>query len=171
MAIQPNVACKALVKIDTGTSNALENLGYSINGINIDEQAFREDIFSDQGGGNSGMPVDVMMHGERHIITLDMVYWDPAVGAKIQYVRGTTAGEAASPCTLMMGDSKFYRLLITGTGFTRNYLRAFAVSRSLGQIGTHPSILRLSFEAYPVTQIDPSSPPTNNNVVWNTTTT
>ncbi len=160
MAIQLNVGCKTLIKTGTGASNALEELGYTVDGVSIDHRMYREDIHSDQHGGTSGPPSDVMVHGEVHIITLDMVYWDPAVASKMQYVKGTTAGEVGSPCTLMFGDDKYYRVLLTGTGFTRNYLRVLPTSNNLSRIGTHASLLRLTLEAYP----------DDDDVLWNTTT-
>ena len=161
MAISRNVACKVLVKADTGSSNALESLGYSIGGVNIEERPFNEPIHSDENGGPQGPPVDIIHHGEMHVITFDMVSYDAAVAAKLKAFRGTTDGSAAAtPCGLLFADSGTHRILLLGSSFTRNYLRCVVSASNLGQVGSHASVFRVTIEAYM----------NASNVLWNTTT-
>ncbi|CAK9057774.1 Uncharacterized protein SCF082_LOCUS30935, partial [Durusdinium trenchii] len=113
------------IKVDTGTSNALETLGKTANGIQIREQVFRENVPGDANGGDAGPPIDIQYHGEIHIVTLEFTYWDDSIMAKvIPKLYGGTAGAVGTAGTLWAADSKTYRLLMDGSGFTRNYLRA-----------------------------------------------
>lgn len=138
MAIQTNIACPVVIKIDTGTANALEQLGYSVNGCDITEQKYEEPIFSDENGGPQGPPVDIIHHGQVDVITFTSVRFDPAVAAKVQYVRGTTIGSAPDPCTLLFADGKTYRVLLLGDDtFQRNYLRVVVDAKRLTRIGAH----------------------------------
>lgn len=160
MALQQNVACTVTVKADTGSSNALETWCESMEGISIREQVFQEPIFSDSNGGSQGPPIDILVHGEVHIITFQSVRFDPAVDAKMQYVKSVASGTASGGCVLAFSDSKFYRVLLTGTNFTRNYLRVMVTDKELGRIGSHASVRQITLTCYK----DASG------VLWNTTT-
>ena len=161
MGIQLNAGCATLLKIGTGSSDALEELGYSIDGFNLEERVFKEDIHSDENGGTAGPPVDIMIHGQIDVITFDAVRIDPIVAAKVQFVKGTSAGVVPSSCVLLFGDSKSYRVLLIGTNFTRNYLRVVISQKNLGRIGAHASVFRYTLECH----MDPTA-----RVLWNTTT-
>lgn len=161
MAIQRNVACACLVKVDTGSANALESLGYSISGINIEVRPFNEPVHSDENGGPQGPPVDIIHHGEMHVLTFDAVSYDPAVEVKVVPFKGTTDGSsAATACGQLFADSGSYRVLFLGSSFTRNYLRCVISSKNLGQVGSHASVTRYTIEAYP----------NASKVLWNTIT-
>lgn len=160
MSLQQNVACTVTVKLDTGSSNALETWCESIDGISIREQLFKEPIHSDSNGGTAGPPVDVLLHGEVHTITFQSVRFDPAVDAKLQYAYGATAGNATANCVLAFADSKTYRVLLTGTNFTRNYLRVMVEDKELGRIGSHASVRQITLTCYA----------NASGVLWNTTT-
>lgn len=149
MAIQRNVACALLIKVDTGSSNALESLGYTVNGANIQERTYNEPVHSDELGGTSGPPVDIVHHGQVDIITLELTSYDPAVAAKLRLFRGIAEGlNPGFPCGLMFADSGSHRVLLKGENYTRNYLRCVLVDSNTAQIGSHASMLRLTFEAY-----------------------
>ena len=125
MAIEVIVDGAVLVKVDTGSSNALESLGYTIDGVQITEQAYMGDVFSDDNGGEQGPPVDIQQFGEIHIVRMLFSKIDVAVLAKVtprQY--GGTAGTVATPGTLMFQGTKTYRLLLDSETRPRNYLRA-----------------------------------------------
>lgn len=130
-------------------------------GVSVREQVFQEPIFSDANGGSAGPPVDILVHGEVHIITFQAVRFDPTVDAKMLYVRGTTAGAASGGCVLAFADSKFYRVLLTGTNFTRNYLRVLITDKELGRIGSHASVRQITLTCYK----------DGSGVLWNTTAT
>ncbi|CAK9093030.1 Uncharacterized protein SCF082_LOCUS43762, partial [Durusdinium trenchii] len=124
------------IKVDTGTSNALETLGKTANGIQIREQVFRENVPGDANGGDAGPPIDIQYHGEIHIVTLEFTYWDDSIMAKvIPKLYGGTAGAVGTAGTLWAADSKTYRLLMDGSGFTRNYLRAIPTDYGINEGG------------------------------------
>lgn len=160
MAVQVNVSGALLVKTGTGSASALEDLGYSINGVEIQEDVFTGDVPGDQNGGDQGPPIDIQYFGEVHRISIDLSKYDPAVAAKIQSkYKGGTAGAIGTPGSLFIGATTYYRLLLTGTNFTRNYLGAIPRQPMAINAGTKFSVQRFVFECHAI-----------GGVLWNTTT-
>lgn len=123
MAISVVVPGPALVRTGTGTSSALEDLGYSINGVEIDEEPLVIPVPGDQNGGDQGIPIDEQYLGEVHFIRMELTKLDAAVVAKIgAKVLGGTTGEIATIGSLYAAGSLMYRVLLSGTTVTRNYL-------------------------------------------------
>lgn len=113
MAETINVAGVALIKVDTGSSHALELLGYTRNGAECTFQVFMHDVHTDLDGGDDGPPTDSQELGQIATIRLELTKWDTAVSAKIECRQyGATAGTVLSPGVLMVGGLKTYRLLI-----------------------------------------------------------
>jgi hypothetical protein len=164
MAEQYNVAGAVLVKI-TAPSGSLETLGYTINGPQIREEVFYSNIQVDQEGGEAGPPGDVQVMGQIDHITLQLSKYDPAVSAKLQQlIPGGTAGTPftapAEPGYLLFQNSKTFRLLLTGSGFTRNYLRAIVRDAREFNVGAKSSVLTVTVECHR----------NASGVLWNTTT-
>lgn len=160
MAIGVQVTGKALVKVDTGTSNALESLGYSINGIEISDEPFYSDVPSDENGGDEGPPIDVQYFGSVATIRMELSRWDSAVAAKVfPFLYGGTAGTQGTPGALMSNNS--FRLVIEPTSDPRNYPIAFPSEPIELNKGTKYSRLAITWKAYGFT----------NSLLWNTTTT
>lgn len=157
-----NVAGPVLIKVNTGSAGGLADLGYSANGVNIDEQDFNENVPGDENGGDAGPPIDVLHHGQIHIIQMELTKWDPTVAARISNRVNASAPTAGTvePGVLYAGDSKFMRLLLTGDNFTRNYLAAIPRGSIGLNAGSRYSRQRLAFECHAVS-----------GVIWNTTTT
>lgn len=155
------VAGAVLVKTGTGSANALENLGYSINGIQIRERVYTLDVPGDQNGGDEGPPIDRQYLGEVDLITMELSKYDVAVFAKLTpKLLGGTAGQTATPGTLIFGASKYYRLLLTGAAFTRNYIGATLIGEPIEfNAGTKFSRLRIEWECHAIS-----------GVKWNSTT-
>lgn len=159
MAIGVQVAGKALVKVDTGSANALEDLGYSINGIEISQEPYFSDVPSDENGGDEGPPIDVQYFGEIATIRMELSRWDPAIAAKIDpFLYGGTSGTQGTPGSLMSGFS--YRLVIVTSALPRNFPIAFPSEPIEINKGTKYSRLAITWKAYGFT----------NAAVWNTTT-
>ena len=161
MAIEPQVACTVLVKVDTGSANALETWCESIDGISIREQSFKEPIHSDSNGGTAGPPVDLLVHGEVHVITFQSVRFDAAVDAKVRFVRSVTDGTSTGGCVLAFADGAFYRVLLQGANFVRNYVRVMVEDKELGRIGSHASVRQITLTCYK----------NDSGVLWNSTAT
>lgn len=161
MAEQFNVACTLTVKVDPGSG--LTTLGYTAEGANISARTFQEPIHTDEQGGQAGPAVDILDHGQIHIVTLEMIKYDPAVMAILEtFQKSGTSGSVGSPCTLLKADSKTFRLLLTGTNFTRNYLVAIPAGEiRTGPIGSKVTRTQITFECHK----------NGSGVLFNTTTT
>lgn len=139
----------ARIRVDTGAANVLEELGYTINGAEIREEIFMENVPGDESGGESGPPIDVQYFGEIHHVRVELSKWDDAIAAKVlAKLYGGTAGIIGVVGTLMAGGSKTFRLLIHTTTEPRNYLRAFLRGQVELNKGTKFSRLVLDFECH-----------------------
>ena len=130
------VAGLAIIKVNTGDADALEELGITLDGAQITEQTFTYDVRTDEFGGDAGPPADQQYMGEIHQIRLLMTKWDTAVGNKVGPLKGGTAGTPGAPGTLMFANA--YRLLIHSPNFPRNYHRVlFKEPRELNKGTKH----------------------------------
>lgn len=149
MAAAVIVAGKVLIRTGSGSADALEDLGYSINGVRIFEDVFTGDVPGDENGGDAGPPIDIQYFGQVDRIEIEMSKFDAAVIAKIApRLKGGTAGTVGTPGTLFGAGSKFFRLLLTSTNFTRNYLAAVPRAPIEANWGTKFTSLRLMFDCY-----------------------
>jgi len=123
MPLTIQVDGKALIRVATPASGALEDLGYSINGVTIRENLFTADVHGDEFGGEQGPPIDKQYFGEMHVIQMTMTRYDEAVLNKIRAgVAGGTQGVPGTPGTLYFQEFKTWRLVINSTSRPRNYL-------------------------------------------------
>lgn len=160
MAIAVQTVGKALIKVGTGASAALESLGYSINGVEISDEPFYGDVPSDENGGDEGPPIDVQYFGFVSTIRMELSRWDSTIAAKVfPFLNGGTAGTQGTPGILMSANS--YRLVIIPTSDPRNYPVAFPSEPIEINKGTKYSRLAITWKAYGFA----------NAAVWNTTTT
>lgn len=158
MAIAVHALGRCQILVDTGTSNALETLGYSEDQVTVEERVFRADVHSDEYGGPEGPPIDVQYLGEIHYITMSLVNFDIAVYKKVQpKVYGGTYGESVNPGSLMGADGLSFRLLLKplttpfGTPTAnepRNYLLAFPFTNVRWAMGTKATRVPMVWEAH-----------------------
>lgn len=164
MAASVQVPGPVLIKIDAGAG--LESLGYSVNGIEIEEHPFYGDVPGDQNGGDEGPPIDIQYFGEIHRLHIELSNWDAAVAAKlIAKINTGTAGVAGTPGVLMLAGGWYYRLLLVATNTsnnTRNYLRALVRDRTAFNLGTKFKKLSIDFECH-------ANAAGGAGVIWNTT--
>lgn len=163
MAIAIQIAGPALIKVDTGGSHALEDLGYTRDGAMVRFLNYLIDVPSDDAGGESGPPADIEYLGLAAQVTLDFTKFDSAVAAKVaSKTYGGTAGTPATPGLLMIGGGYSYRLVIVTASGPYNF--PCVVFREPDEInrGTKYSTWRLEANAYK----NPST-----GVLWNATTT
>lgn len=164
MAVAITVPGACLVKTGTGLSDALEELGYSIDGVEIQQRSFQLGVPSDSNGGTDGPPVAKQYFGQIHIVSLEMSRYDDAVLQKIETIvndNGTTAaGAIATPGTLIDPTaSNLYRLVLASTNLSRNYLGAIPID-IFNIRSSKFSRPRVVFECHAVS-----------GVLWNTTLT
>lgn len=149
MALQVNVGGATLIKVDTGSGDALESLGYTINGTEETWEAFMENVPGDQKGGDQGPPIDVQYFGDIIRIRMELSKYDPLVAAKVEARRkGATGGSVPTAGTLMFGESKAFRLVLVNTNSPINFPRAILRSPINFNRGSKFSRLILEWECH-----------------------
>lgn len=147
MAESYNSQGPVAIKVDTGSSNALELLGYSEDGIRIDDQVFRDDMKCDLRGGQQGPLDEAQYFGAIHIVQFTLVKFDQAVLAKVlAHIYAQTAGTVAAPGTFMSANA--FRLLLHSTANSRNYLRAIPWRGINWQAGTRATRVPMTWECH-----------------------
>jgi len=151
MAAAVNATGVVAVYVDTGTSNALELLGYNEDSVQIQENPKRHDVHGDQNGGMPGIPIEVQNLGEEHIISLNLSNFDWAIWTKVQSgIYGGTEGTVATIGAFLSTAS--FRLVLNSATKPRNYLSAFPITKSL-PMGTKATIMVVQFRALPVSGV------------------
>lgn len=163
MAIAISVDGPCNVKVDTGTSNALEQLGYSADGIDVELEPFNLDVPGDQNGGGDGIPIDVQHFNSVARFTMELTKFDEAIYAKIANMvndLGVTAAgtQVVSAGALYAANSNGFRVLLQPTNRPVNFLLCIPqkISRNKSSKYTRCTIEWL---AYPVS-----------GFLWNETT-
>ena len=145
------------VKVDTGSSNALEQLGYTADGVDVSAEPFNLDVPGDENGGSDGIPIDIQHFGQVHRIRMELTKFDEAVAAKVHNLWNTLGGGTAGTAehtagALYSGSSKGYRVLLEPTNRPRNYL--FCVPQSFDRVkGSKYTRLIIEWIAYPVSGV------------------
>lgn len=150
MAATINVAGASPVYVDTGSAHALELLGYTADGCEIDFPGYFLDVPVDDHGGESGDPADVQYMGDTARIQLNLTKWDEAVADKIRpRLYGGSVGVVGTRGSLMIGGALTYRLLINSP--TRPYNFPVVIFRDAHRInkGTKYSTWVNGGVAYP----------------------
>lgn len=157
------VAGPVEIWVDTGASLALEFLGWSVNGVTIQQVAFHGPIHSDENGGDQGPPVDYQLFGQQHRISMELSKFQDTVLAKLEarYNPNTVAGNVG--VGMLLGCSAaMFRVLLKGPSFVRNYPACLIPEPiEISPIGSQASRARVSFIA--------EAPA--GDTIWNTTTT
>jgi len=127
----------------------LEDLGYTGQGADVQNQGFFLDVPGDENGGDAGPPIDIQYMGEIARIRLELTKWDSAIAAKIQTrLLAGTAGTPGTAGTLMFSGSKTVRVLLSTTSGPMNFPRCFLRNPWEINKGTKYSRLVLEFEAH-----------------------
>ncbi len=131
----------ALSNAGSNTSGAIALLGYSINGVEIEEEIYSEEVHGDQNGGHAGPPIEIVQHGEIHRIRMVLSRWDEAV---LQVLReyilasggvNTASGNgvsqslgAAIPAgTLVFSNFASFRLVLSQPNYTQAFCRSYPI--------------------------------------------
>lgn len=150
------------VKVGTAALDALEELGYGRNGVDIRLTVFHADCKSDDNGGDQGPPGDKIYLGETATVRIELAKFDAAVMAKIKTrLKAGTAGTPGTVGTLMVGGSKYVRLTLVNTNDSYNFPCAIGVREITIPVGATQQIIGFEFECLK----------DSNGVLYNTTTT
>ena len=152
------------IKVGTGAADALETLGHSADGVDIQVDTFDLDVPGHENGGTDGPPIDIQHFGQVHRIRMELTKFDEAVAAKIVNLYNTNGGGTAgteehAAGALYAANSAGYRVLLNSTNRPRNYL--LCIPKSFNRVkGSKHTRLIIEWIAY-----------ASGGVIWNTTTT
>lgn len=163
MAIAFHIPGPCLIKVDTGSSNALETLGYTADGARGETQFLRHETPVDALGGQGGIPGEIQYLGFIDTVTLDLTKFDSAVFEKLlSGLYGATVGAQTTAISSVEQSnvgvplsSNSFRLLLlpsvqgsTVTNHVRNY--KIAIMQSAGCVtGTKAKRQNIVFRCYP----------------------
>lgn len=147
MAEAIHVDGEARVKVGTGAAGALEILGVSVDGVDIEERDHTEPIFTDTFGPM--VPFDEQSFLSSALIRVELVFYDEPVLAKVRGRISGVDGRYAKAGALWGAGSKYFRLLIDcqRDSFPRNYLNARLLDSYPVKVGTRKSVWHLTFFA------------------------
>lgn len=114
------VAGPLQVWVGSGTAGAMEFLGWTEAGADIDERVFSSELHSDRTGGPEGAPEDYQMYGNLDDISLPMRKWDLAVMSRFN-ARMRPGVTRTMGMLLGCANASQRVLLYSATGFIRNY--------------------------------------------------
>ena len=126
-------------------STTAEFLGWTRNGIEIQEQAFMSELKSDYSGGEQGPPGDYEWLGEMHTITCELAQFNSSVLQK--YERRVNASIAARTRGMLLGcQNARWTVLFLAQNWARLYTRTFVIDPIQWPIiGTPASFPRITF--------------------------
>jgi hypothetical protein len=151
MAKQIHVNGECLLRIFFPSAPSVpQDLGYTVNGVDLEIRKHTFDVKADTGGGDDGGPVDIQVLGKEAIIRAELVSYDKAVLALIRKdADETTEGLLASAGKLMGAGGYFYRLLLTSPVENEpwNFPTATLVDSYSVKLGTKRTVWNLTFRA------------------------
>lgn len=142
---------KATIKVGTGTSAALELLGYTRNGADVTEEGFWIDVPGDEHGGDSGPPIDIQYIGEMARVRLELTKFDQAILAKVMKrlnAAAKTAGARGTVGRFVFLNSEFFRLVIDTPTNPKNFPVAVPRAPTNRNMGTRFTMKVLEFDCY-----------------------
>ena len=122
----------ALSNAGSNTSGAIARLlGWSINGVEFEEENFVEEVKGDQNGGDAGPPIEMVEHGDLHRIRMTLSKWDDDVLANIRQpiLAGTfqTLGTVYPAGTLIFANLATFRLVLSQPNYTNGFCRSYSI--------------------------------------------
>lgn len=142
---------KATIKVDTGSSNALETLGYTRNGADVSEEGFFIDVPGDENGGDSGDPIDIQYIGEMARVRLELTKFDQTVLGKVMRRMNDalkTAGTIGTVGRFMFLNGLHFRLVIDSPTDPKNFYRAIPRAPTNRNMGTRFTMKVIEFDCY-----------------------
>lgn len=131
--------------VNSGASGAMELLGWTRNGLSIQEQAVMADLKSDYDGGEQGIAGDFQFLGYSHTIDCELSRFDPLVLGKLER-RFNVSITNVQVGSLMRCSGANWKVLFIGVGFARLYTNVFINEPiTVAPIGSPASFPRIVF--------------------------
>lgn len=152
MALSYHVDGPVLVKTGTGVANALESLGISEDGVNIE---INEDIvpLKTDAAGSGNVPAELQRMNADANISMVLMAYDSALLARIR--RGVLAagaiadGTMLSPGLLIGTNSNCYRIVLSSADEPWRFYTAVLRGAQRVKVGTKAKGWALNFYAWP----------------------
>jgi hypothetical protein len=156
-----------LLRTGTGSANALEDLGVSVDGIDIAITDYTEAIYTDSYGAD--VPFDEQQFLADAVVSGQLVFYDEAVLAKLRGRPNAVDGQLGAAGQLWGAGGKYFRLLVASpTDVPYNFLHARLQNAFSQKIGTRRTLWNVQFYCTPYTG---SSGSTTGTVLYNQVTT
>lgn len=140
-----NVAGPLQIWGTTGATAAVEFLGWTRGGIEIQEQNNFAELKSDLNGGEQGIPGDYEWLGEMHTITCELAQYNPAILAKYER-RMNVSITSRVIGQLLSCSGAGWNVLFLSLNFARLYTRAFVIEPvQYAPVGTPATFPRITF--------------------------
>jgi hypothetical protein len=147
------VAGPVEIWVGTGTSEALEFLGWTVNGVSIQERPFIAPVVSDEYGGSAGPPSDYQLMGVQHRISLELSKYQAGVLAKLdRFYNSIALGSGFAGVGMLMDCGGLTTRLLMRSGpagsptFIRNYTQTLVIDPvELSPIGAQATRARVNF--------------------------
>lgn len=141
----------ATIKVGTGSSGALEILGYTRNGADVSEEGFFVDVPGDENGGDSGPPIDIQYMGEMARVRIELTKFDTTILAKVMKRlndAGKTSGAVGTVGKFIFLNSIGFRLCIDSPADPHNFPLAVPRAPTQRNMGTRFTMKVLEFDCY-----------------------
>jgi hypothetical protein len=151
--MQIHVNGEALFRSGTGASSALESLGVTVDGADIEIRDHTEPVFTDTAGPD--MPFDEQQFGETAIIKGQMIFYDDVVLAKHRgrpaNVLAAAEGTIGNMGALWGAGGLYFRLLVLSPtdSVPWNFLTARLLDAAPSKHGTRRTLWDLTWFAIP----------------------
>lgn len=120
----PYVSGPVLVKVNLRDGNGFVNLGYTTEGVQVEETYFTNPVHSDQYGGTTGPAVDRQFMGKSAKLSLSIVEPNLAVAKKLREGQASTgwatgaAGTITNIGGLVTCGNRSFQILLIGAADT-----------------------------------------------------
>jgi hypothetical protein len=116
----PYITGAVTVKVNLRDGDGFQTLGYSPDGVSVEEMFYKNDIYSDRMGGTSGPPIDRQYLGKSARIPLQLVEYDLDVVKKLRMAQRSenwsahVMGEIVDIGGLTTCGNRAFQILLTG---------------------------------------------------------
>lgn len=162
MTATPQNHGKATIRVSTGSSGALETVGYTRNGADLTTEGFWIDVPGDENAGDSGPPIEIQYVSEMARVRIELTKFDQAVIDKIMRKLNTnakTAGTLAVAGTFVFMNNHHFRLVIDTPTEPRNFYISVPRAPTQRNMGVRFAMKVLEFDCYA----------NSNGVLWDKT--
>ena len=146
-----NVAGPIDIWVSTGSNGIYEQLGRSINGVQVADNPFIVPVHSDTNGGEQGPPVDYQFLGKQGFLSCEMAQYNESIMDKVRAripVNSLNSGNAAvtfSAGMLLGCAGAFFRVILYSPNWTRRYLGCIPIEPMQFNVGVIHSRHSIAF--------------------------